>query len=141
MRVCGVEISGSEARIVLLEGNSEDFRHLSTELKRIELNDDESAVDLRSFRDVFQALIRDHQIDHVGIKKRNKKGEFAGGAVSFKIEGIVQLLEECDIRLLSPVTISSTIKKAKAAPPDTLHKYQHNAFEVALTLLHKLAHE
>lgn len=139
MKVCGVEIKGSHANIVILDGNVDSYMHVVTDPRRVDLDDDESTEHVRSFRDVFQALVRDQQIEHVAIKKRNKKGEYAGGPTSFKIEGILQLLDECQVHLLAPVTISSIVRKSSPALPDTLRRYQESAFKAAFATLHRIS--
>lgn len=137
MKVCGIDIKGSQANLVILENEGGSYKHVNIDPKKIKLDDDESTEDVRSFRDVFQAIIREQQIKYLGIKKRNKTGKYAGGPISFKIEGILQLMDACQIHLVSPVTISSVIKKLSPKIPDTLFSYQKQAFETALTILER----
>ena len=73
------------------------------------------------------------------IKKRGKKGEYAGGPTTFKIEGILQMLANCDVVLISPQTISAQARKHGFAMPTTLNKYQHDAYSTACTALLKAA--
>jgi hypothetical protein len=52
----------------------------------------------------------------------------AGGAVSFKIETLIQLVEGCDTRFVSPVALSNFAKKQLDAYPEKLLVYLKNAF-------------
>jgi hypothetical protein len=51
------------------------------------------------------------------------------------MEGIIQLYEDCAVKLIAPQTISAAIKKHSPDKPDTLRKYQYNAFEAAFSML------
>lgn len=138
MRICGVEISGSEARIAIIEKNGESYTCVASHPKKVDLNNDESSDHVRSFMEVFQSLVRDQRIDHLGIKKRQKKGEYAAGPTSFKIEVILQLLDGCEVHLVAPATIAAVLRKQEVEKPASLLRYQEAAFDTAVTLLYKL---
>ncbi len=138
MRICGVEIKGFQARLAIIEGDGESYSYLESDPKRVNLDDDESSDHVRSFAEVFQSLVRDQRIDHLGIKKRNKSGEYAGGPTSFKIEGILQLLDGCEVHLVAPATIAAFLRRQAVPKPISLLKYQEAAFATAITLMHRL---
>jgi hypothetical protein len=48
--------------------------------------------DLRQFQFEFAKLRSDYSVDKVVIRERMPKGEFAGGAISFKLESAIQLI-------------------------------------------------
>ena len=129
MRVCGCEISASEVRLAVVylndEGNVEMLRLKTT---RIELEDDTSEADLRSLLADLQGFSREHEIDIFVIKTRAKKGRMAGGAVSFKIEALIQLVEGCQTKFVSPVALSHFAKKDLDEYPEKLPVYLKNAF-------------
>jgi hypothetical protein len=129
MRVCGCEISASEVRLAVVylndEGNVEMLRLKTT---RIELEDDTSEADLRSCLADLQGFSREHEIDIFVIKTRAKKGRMAGGAVSFKIEALIQLVEGCQTKFVSPVALSHFAKKDLDEYPEKLPVYLKNAF-------------
>ena len=81
--------------------------------------------------------LSEHGITHVAIKKRGKKGDFAGGPVTFKLEGVLQLLQGCEVHLVSPQTITAQGKKHDLTPPAALNKYQHEAWKSAGALMFK----
>jgi hypothetical protein len=129
MTVCGCEISAQEVRLAVVhlndEGNVEMLRLKTT---RIELVDDTSEADLRSFQAALHEFSRENKIDTFVIKTRAKKGKMAGGAVSFKIETLIQLVEGCDTRFVSPVALSHFAKREVEAYPEKLLVYLKNAF-------------
>ena len=112
MRVCGCEISAQEVRLAVVHLNEEgNVAMLRLKTTRIELEDDTSEADLRSFMAALHEFAREHNIDTFVIKTRAKKGKMAGGAVSFKIETLIQLVEGCDTRFVSPVALSQLRQK------------------------------
>lgn len=129
MNVCGCEISAQEVRLAVVHLN-EDAKVEMTRLKttRITLGDDTSEADLRSVLADLQAFSREHEIRTFVVKTRAKKGRMAGGAVSFKIETLIQLVEGCDTRFVSPVALSHFAKKEVQEYPDKLPVYLKNAF-------------
>ena len=91
--------------------------------------------EIRAFRDSLFAFLREIKVDLVAIKKRGKKGEYAGGPIGFKLEAIAQLYEGCPVSLIAPRTITTKIKKHPPKIPDALLKYQYAAFQTAFTVL------
>ena len=135
MIVCGIEMAASEARLVLLDGNKSNFHHINVEPRKLKIADDENADEVRAFRDTLYTFLRKNKVEIIAIKKRGKKGDYAGGPIGFKLEAIVQLYEECPIVLIAPATISVRIKKHTAGTPTTLKKYQYSAFQTAFSAL------
>ncbi|WP_273825820.1 DUF3010 family protein [Pseudomonas asplenii] len=137
MTICGIEIKGSEAIFALatLQGTSPE--HVATRVRKIALDDDDEAANVRAFASQLRAFVEANGITRIAIRKRSKKGEFAGGPTTFKIEGIVQLLEHCEVTLLSPQTLNAQHKKHGFDLPGTLNKYQHEAYKAACAALLK----
>lgn len=135
MRICGIELTGSSATVVVLDGTQDDFEVMDTGITKINIKNPDSADDVRNFKDVFQAFIANHHIERIGIKKRGTKGKFAGGSVSFKMEGIIQLTDCDDVVLIPAQTISAKLRNATLPPCDSLFGYQETAYETAYTLL------
>jgi len=133
MTVCGVEIKGSEAIFALASQQG----HQPLAIKKIGLDDDELASHVQAFMGQLQAFVREHAITRLAVKKRSKKGEFAGGPTTFKIEGLLQLLDQCEVTLVSPQTVSAYHKKNAFELPGTLNKYQHEAYKTARAVLSK----
>ncbi|MGV8920671.1 MAG: DUF3010 family protein [Pseudomonas sp.] len=139
MKICGIEIKGSEAifAVVTLNNNLPEHQPLST--RKIALEDDDEASNVKAFATLVEGFVRDNGIEHLAIKKRSKKGEFAGGPTTFKIEGVLQLLSQCSVVLVSPQTVSAQYKKHDFALGTSLTKYQHEAYKTACSVLMKKA--
>ncbi len=135
MPICGVEIKGSEAILSVVEVVDGHWTHIPKETKRIALTDDDDAENVRSFADLVAGFLRDNKLSEVAIKKRGKKGEFAGGPTTFKIEGVFQLNRECSVQLIPAPTIAAQDKRHDFAIPTTLNKYQVEAFRTACAAL------
>ena len=135
MTICGVELSASEARLVLLEGKKDDFILVDAKPRKIKLNDEADQNEVKAFRDSIFAFFKENQVSIIAIKKRGKKGAFSGGSVGFMLEGISQVYDECPVVLVPPQTISATMKRYKITIPKKIMKYQQVAFETAFTKL------
>ena len=137
MTICGIEIKGSEAIIAVASLDNQTLTHVALATKKIALDDDDEAANVKAFAAQVKAFVQANGITRIAIKKRSKKGEFAGGPTTFKIEGVFQLLEGVEVTLLSPQTINAQNKKPDFALPATLNKYQHEAFKAACSALVK----
>ncbi len=131
MIVCGIELAASEARLVVLDGTRDTFSHVSTAPPKIVLADDENPVEVKAFKEAMYAFLRENHVEQVAIKKRGKRREYAGGPVSFKLEGLIQLYPECSVVLVSPQTISAAKRNHAPVAPQCINKYQYTAFETA----------
>ena len=137
MIICGVEIKGSEAIFALATLQHGGIEHLPLATKRIALEDDDESINVKAFATQIASFVRENGISHIVIKKRSKKGEFAGGPTTFKIETIFQLLSDCEVTLMSPQTSNAQNKKHDFALPASLNKYQHEAYKAACSGLMK----
>ena len=137
MTLCGIEIKGSEAIIALAALDNQALTHVALATKKIALEDDDHAATVKAFAAQVKAFVQDNALTRIAIKKRSKKGEFAGGPTTFKIEGVLQLLEGVEVTLLSPQTINAQNKKHTFDLPATLNKYQHEAYKTACSCLMK----
>ena len=137
MTICGIEIKGSEAIFALAALDNQALTHIALATKKIALDDDDEAANVKAFAAQVKAFVQDNAIERIAIKKRSKKGEFAGGPTTFKIEGVFQLLEGVEVALLSPQTINAQNKKHNFELPATLNKYQHEAYKAACAALLK----
>ncbi|NWA05015.1 DUF3010 family protein [Pseudomonas gingeri] len=137
MTICGIEIKGSEAIFALATLKDGSPEHVAVAIKKIALDDDDEAGHVKAFAGQIKAFVQANGIQRIAIKKRSKKGEFAGGPTTFKIEGILQLLDNCEVTLLSPQTLNAQHKKFAFTLPATLNKYQHEAYKAACAALLK----
>ena len=130
-RICGVELRSSEAVVVVADFDDGNISHVDLKTRKISLGDDEKTDSIKSFYNSFCKFIGDNHIEVVAVKKRAKKGTRAGGAVSFKLESLIQLCEQAEVELLSPQLIAATHKREKFIVPKALHAYQEQAFLTA----------
>jgi hypothetical protein len=128
MNICGIELKANNVILVVLK----DGKYLDTKIKKLILEDDEKQDDIRKFCNGFLDFLEKNKIEKIYVKKRAKKGTFAGGAVTFKIEGLIQLNPLCSVDLISSQSISTFEKKNQIEFPKELKKYQEQAYVTAL---------
>lgn len=134
MRVCGVEIQGSEAVISLLALDKGLFELPECRTRKFLLKDDADQTLFKKFQFDFAKLIEDYRIEKVVIKARPQKGKFAGGAVGFKIEAAIQLIDGVKVEFIHGNTIKEQIKRNPIAidfAVTGLKKFQEAAFAAA----------
>ena len=136
MIVCGVELTGSDAVVCLLNMDRGQFNLPECKVRKLSLPKNHSREDLQQFQAAFAKLMAEYGVSHVAIKERMPKGKFAGGAISFKMEAAIQLIS--DVELTVTMLPSALIKSTLAANPlpvsfaDTgLKAFQETAFTAA----------
>ncbi|MFT6301101.1 MAG: hypothetical protein ACI9XK_001965 [Granulosicoccus sp.] len=134
MRICGVDLTGSDAVICLLVQGKGEINLPDCKVRKLTLKKRHTGEDLRQFQLEFAKLMSDYNVDKVVIRERMPKGKFAGGAISFKLEAAFQLIPDLDVALISP----SQIKSVLSANPlliefseTGLKVFQENAFKTA----------
>ena len=134
MRICGVELSSNDAVICLLSLDRGQFSIDECRVRKLTLKKDHTREELKYFQSTFVKLMSDYNINKVAIKERLTKGKFAGGAISFKLEATIQLIEELDVVLLSPTQVKSALSENPLTIPFSetgLKAFQEAAFSVA----------
>ncbi|HDZ39399.1 MAG TPA: DUF3010 family protein, partial [Marinobacter sp.] len=99
MLVCGVELSGSDAVVCLLNLEMGQFSLPESKVRKITLKKNHTGEDLRQFQAAFAEFLAEHDVKKVAIKERMPKGKFAGGAISFKMEAAIQLMSGTDVEV------------------------------------------
>ena len=130
-RICGIELKASEAILAVVEETTGVTELVKLGIKKISIDDDEKVQAVRSFHDAFINFISANNVDVIVIKKRSKKIQFAGGPVSFKLEGLIQLNNVADVKFVSGQAIAAAEKKHSFDSPSDLLAYQHQAFQAA----------
>ncbi len=128
MKVCGIELKANNAILSVVENN--EFKNLK--LKKITLEDDEKQECVKEFFLKIEEFLNQNCIEKIVLKKRAKKGNYAGGAVTFKMEGVIQLNSICSTHLVSAQTLSAFEKKNEITFPSELKKYQEQSYLCAL---------
>ncbi|MFZ2445324.1 MAG: DUF3010 family protein [Syntrophobacteraceae bacterium] len=131
MIICGTEIAGNSIVFALLDLTDSGWSILEYDIKKLVLENPSDQAEVKSFKDSVEHLMARIGVNAIVIKSRKDTGKFSGSGTSFKIEGLVQLIEGIEVILLSPNTIASIIKKHPVSIPKELYKYQHEAFKAA----------
>ncbi|MEH6633352.1 MAG: DUF3010 family protein [Halopseudomonas aestusnigri] len=126
MKFCGIELKGNETVLVILE--SEDLKHIDIPTRKIALGDGDNADEVTTFQNTIAEFFRAHKISKAVIKKRAKKGKFAGGPDTFKMEALIQIIPDLEVVLVTPQALAAMEKKNDIVLPATLNKYQHVAY-------------
>lgn len=133
MRVCGIELKSNYTVLTLIDYSSDDIvDYIDLKIKKITLEDDENTNNVISYLKEINTFFDDNQVEKIVIKKRSKKGAFSGGAVTFKMEGLIQLYSKAQISLLSAQSISSYERKNEIQFPSKLKKYQEQSYLAVL---------
>ncbi|MCK4742757.1 MAG: DUF3010 family protein [Sulfuriflexus sp.] len=134
MRICGVDLTGSDAVICLLFLENKLFDLPDCRVRKLTLQKKHSREDLQNFQFTFAKLMRDYKIDEIVIRERMPTGKFAGGAISFKLESAIQLISDIDVTILSATQIKSALKENPLPIPfeeTELKVFQKQAFTAA----------
>lgn len=130
MTICGAEISGSKIVLVGVEVNDAGVYLTKNEAcVRIDLGDSSNQNDVRGFLQSIKAFIENQHVNKIIVRGRAGKGKYAGGAAGFKIEGIIQTIEKCEVIIVDPKTIKSKKEKRKWRYPNSINEYQKKAFD------------
>jgi len=134
MRICGIDLKSNNTILSVIDTDDEDIIvYIDMKVKKISLDNDENQNDIRQYCNDLLVFLKHNDIEKVVIKKRAKKGNFSGGAVTFKMEGLIQLNPHCEVELISSQSISSFSKKNEIEYPSNLKKYQEVSYLTAMT--------
>jgi hypothetical protein len=134
MKICGVELKGTEAVICLLSYQDGLFSLPECRVRKVEFNKQNKTSDIKYFQSTFAKLAEDYKVDKVVIKERPLKGKFAGGALGFKMETAIQLIQSLDVDLMSSTELKASLKRNPVTvsfAETGLKIFQQQAFEVA----------
>ena len=135
MKVCGVELKGSEAVISLLSMEDGIFDIPDCRVRKITFEKNHS---LKFFQSTFAKLMADYKIETVVIREPPTSGKFSGGAVGFKLEAAIQLIDGLKVKLITPTDIKAYIKRNPlpvAFDETGLKVFQESAFTTAYAYL------
>jgi len=138
MRVCGVELTGNEAIISIMQLKDGLYDVPEVRVTKFVLGDAINTDPLKKFQFDFAQLMKDYQVDTVAIRQRALKGKFAGNPLSFKIEGALQLIDNLKTVVLSSAYIKEGLSKAQVKPDVReigLKKFQEQAMLTAFAYL------
>lgn len=133
MNVLGIDLKANNIILVMVKKYEDENIFIENNIKKITLQNDESQDEIKELFAYIKNFVTSNKIEKIALKKRSKKGNFAGGAVTFKIESMIQLLN-IEVQLISSVKISSFEKKNSVIFPKKLNKYQEQAYLCSLCL-------
>ncbi|KLN63519.1 DUF3010 family protein [Vibrio sp. VPAP30] len=134
MKICGVELKGNDAVICLLSHENGVVHLPDCRVAKLSIGNANDTQEVRKFQFSFAKLIEDYKIEKVVIRQRQTKGKFAGGAVGFKLEAAIQLIEDLKAEVVAPAAIKESLKRNPLGIQfkDTgLKQYQEQAFTTA----------
>lgn len=138
MRVCGIELKANEAIICLLEKSKQLYELPDCRARKLDLLNASDRQSMIDFQFAFRQLMRDYKVDTVVIRQRPLKGKFAGGAIGFKLEAAIQLIEDVNVTLISTADIKSALSENPlpvAFESTGLKVFQEPAFKTAFSYL------
>lgn len=134
MKVCGICLKASNAIFTILEGDRESYSVVETTFRKVTLdNKSKKSESVNSFAQTIQNFFNTHEFDRIAIKERFERGPYKGGAVSFKMEALIQS-SGYDVELIHPATLSTFIKKVDIDYSNSL-AYQKESYQIAYFLL------
>ena len=137
MIVCGVDIKAKEAVLAVVQSDSEGWKHVKCETKRLALKDDRDAELLASMKAAIEEFSRDNKIDAFAIKSRQATGTMAAGGITFKIEALFQL-SGTQTAFIIPQEIAKLAKSNAVGLPTSVLAYQTDACRAAICHVSKV---
>ena len=134
MRLCGVELKGSEAIFAIIDVVGKEISFVPCQTRKIKYGDSAEQQSARLFYDAICGFILEHNVEQIGIKQRAPKGPFAGGPVTFKMEALFQLNPHAATQLFPGPTIAAATRRNDFIVPDLLKQYQAEAYLTACCL-------
>lgn len=138
MKVCGVELKGNEAIICLVNKSDGMIDLPDCRVAKFDITEPSKTESIRDFQFKFKKLMQDYQIETIVIKERVMKGKFAGGAVGFKLEAAIQLIDDIEVEVLIAADQKASLKRAPEmvrVKEIGLKGYQQEAYEAAYAFL------
>jgi len=135
MNLCGIELKSNNAIVSVIEYLDDEINFIETKTKKIVLENDEDINSILKYKTELESFLSEYKIEKIALKKRAKKGTFAGGAVTFKSEAIIQLNTICTVNFVTSQAISKYTKTNEPNLPKELNKYQEQAYLSSLLLI------
>jgi|TARA_B100000614_G_scaffold17983_2_gene14745 hypothetical protein len=138
MRVCGVELAGNYANIALMNLENGLIQLPDCRTRKLSLQKTATAHELKYFQKSFAQLVQDYKIETIVIRQRPMKGKFAGGAIGFKLEAALELLNGVQVIVMPPTEIKTALKESRVFiefSETGLKGFQKSAFETGLAYM------
>lgn len=140
MKVCGIELKGSEAIISIISKEKGLIEITETRVRSIVFSNTAESGDLKYFQSTVAKLLEDYHVQNVVIRERPQKGKFAGGAPGFKMEAAIQLIDGIQVDILSATESKELLKRHPLTvdfAETGLKKFQETAFMTAFAWVNR----
>lgn len=111
MVVSGIYLKANEARIVTITGSKDSHSLVAQNFNKLTLPKNPSQNDVEAFSQAFKAYCADNRVDKVVVNRRYTKGQGAGGAGTFLLEGVLLAISPTPINFIHSATIRATDKR------------------------------
>ncbi len=122
MVVSGIYLKANDARIVTLVGSRDNHILRAQKFNKLSLPKNPTQGDVEVFSQAFKAYCADNGIDKIIINKRVTVGQGAGGAGTFRLEGVLLAISPATIEFVHSATVRATDRREvakKAQKPGT----------------------
>jgi hypothetical protein len=119
----GILLKGSVCRVVTLTGTKKRHDLVAKKFHKLELAKTPTQEDVEIFVQALKAFCSDNSVDLLSINYRNTKGDMAGGAATFRIEGIILATSPAPVKQVHSSTLAATTRKhgeKKSVKPTTV---------------------
>jgi hypothetical protein len=137
MRVCGCDLTGSDAVVAVVDGTPDSYELIVGSARKFSLGESKDAAAVKDLLRLLEVYFREYQVDRIVIKQRAERGNYAGGPTSFKIEGLVQAAAPSEVVFMSPPALARHMKAGLPGPSTKLPKYQLPSYFMAIASLPK----
>lgn len=136
MVIAGLFLKANEVRMVSLSGTRESHEIVAPKVNKLTLNKNPTWEEVSQFAAEVKAYCGEHQVEKIVINRRASKGQGAGGAGTFLMEGVILATSAIEVELVHPATVRATDKRTaglKDLKPKTVDLGK--AYDLAFELL------
>ncbi|MEI6859455.1 MAG: DUF3010 family protein [Shewanella sp.] len=136
MVIAGLFLKANEVRMVSLSGTRGSHELMASKINKLTLNKNPTQEEVSQFSTEVKAYCDEHKIDQIMLNRRASKGQGAGGAGTFLMEGVILATSIIGVDLVHPATVRATDKRAhtlKLLKPKTVDLGK--AYDLAFELL------
>ena len=131
---CGIEISARRAIFVFLGLQGKEILDVTGKRSQITIKNEDDPKEVRLFYQTCEAFFDRMRPRRIAIIQRKKRGHFASGGTTFKLEGLLQLYLHTDVAIVPAATLRQFAKEKRPLLAPRF-SYQKNAYLLARYLL------
>ena len=127
---CGIEIAARRAIFVFLRLQGKNILDVTGRRTQITIKKEDDPEELRLFHHTGETFFEQMRPERIAIIQRKKRGHFASGGTTFKLEGLLQLYPHTDV-VIVPQAILRRFAKDQRPVLAPRFGYQKNAYLMA----------